>query len=189
MNRLFLGAMLFVMCGVVSAQTAKKPAAAVPQTNDKEYTDSILKNTTEKFFLTEFVDHLPASATVPSPMKVLGYPIGTPNKLTYTKDQFRYYRELEKATPRVKTFVAPEKSEQGKEQLLVVVGDEANIAKLARYKEITAKLADPRAINDETAKALIAEGVVIYLASGSIHSPDTGSPEMVIEMAFPRSRE
>jgi len=151
---------------------------------DTAYTESIIKNTTDKMFLTEIVDHLPASTKVPTPEKVLGYPIGTPNKLTYTKDQYRYYRELEKTTPRIKTFSAPEKSEQGREQMLVVVSDEANLAKLARYKEITAKLGDPRTINDELAKQLIAEGKAIYWASGSIHSPETGSPEMLMEMAY-----
>ena len=151
---------------------------------DTEYTESIIKNTTDKHFLTEIVDHLPASAKVPTPAKVLGYPVGTPGKLTYVKDQHRYYRELEKTTPRVRTFVAPEKSEQGREQLLVVVSDEENLAKIARYKEITAKLGDPRAINDEIAKQLIAEGKAVYWASGSIHSTETGSPEMLMEMAY-----
>ena len=135
-------------------------------------------------FLTEIVDHLPASAKVPTPEKILGYPVGTPNKLTYTKDQYRYYRELEKATPRVRTFIAPEKSEQGREQMLIAVSDEANLAKLARYKEITAKLGDPRQMNEEIAKQLVAEGKAIYWASGSIHSPETGSPEMLMEMAY-----
>jgi hypothetical protein len=135
-------------------------------------------------FLTELVDHLPASTKVPTPAKVLGYPVGTPNKLTYTKDQYRYYRELEKATPRVKVFTAPEKSELGREQLLVVVGDESNVANLAKYKEIAAKLSDPRRINDQEAKQLIGDGKVIYWASGSIHSPETGSPEMLMEMAY-----
>ncbi len=151
---------------------------------DTAYTESIIKNTTDKMFLTEIVDHLPASAKVPTPEKILGYPIGTPNKLTYTKDQYRYYRELEKTSARVKTFIAPEKSEGGKEQLLIAVSDEANIAKLARYKEITSKLADPRTINDELAKQLVAEGKAIYWASGSIHSNETGSPEMLMEMAY-----
>jgi hypothetical protein len=163
--------------GAVAASNATQPI-------DTAYTESIVKNTTDKMFLTEFVDHLPASAKVPTPEKVLGYPIGTPNKLTYVKDQHRYYRELEKATPRVRTFVAPEKSEQGREQLLVVVSDEENLAKIARYKEITAKLADPRAINDEIAKQLVAEGKAVYWASGSIHSSETGSPEMLMEMAY-----
>ena len=135
MNRLVLAAMLFVLCSVVSAQVPKNKTtasinkAAQPTTKtaqpidravqpmDKEYSDSIIKNTTEKFFLTELIDHLPASDKVPSPAKVLGYPIGEPNKLTYTKDQYRYYHELAKATPRVMTFTAPEKSEQGREQI------------------------------------------------------------------------
>jgi zinc carboxypeptidase len=155
-----------------------------PQLNDKEYTESIIKNTTEKFFLTELVDHLPASDKVPTPAKILGYPIGTPNKLTYAKDQYRYYRELEKVTPRLKTFVAPEKSEQGKEQMLVAISDEENLAKLARYKEITARLADPRRTDDAEAKRIIGEGKVFYWASGSIHSPETGSPEMLMELAY-----
>lgn len=189
MKRFVLPVLFLAFCIGVSAQKDLKSggggsAALTAQPVDREYTDSIVKNTTDKMFLTEIVDHLPASDKVPSPMKVLGYPIGTPNKLTYTKDQHRYYRELEKATPRVKTFVSPEKSEQGREQMLVVVSDEANIKNLAKYKEITAKLADPRTTGDDIAKALVAEGKAIYWASGSIHSPETGSPEMLMEMAY-----
>ena len=134
--------------------------------------------------MTELVDHLPASDKVPSPDKILGYAVGAPGHLTYTKDLYRYYRELEKTTPRVRTFVAPEKSEEGKEQLLIAVGDEAAIAKLDRYKEITAKLADPRGITDAEAEQLIGEGKALYWASGSIHSPETGSPEMLMELAY-----
>lgn len=204
MNRLFpvwfrQSCVQLALCGLIFssvtpalAQSNKKKAAtpapaaapAAPQANDKDYTDSILKNTTDKQFLTELVDHLPASDKVPTPAKVIGYPAGTPNKLTYTKDQYRYYRELEKATPRVKVFSAPEKSELGREQLLIAVGDEESLNNLAKYKDITAKLADPRRITDEQAKQLVGEGKAIYWASGSIHSPETGSPEMLMEMAY-----
>ena len=69
--------------------------------NNAEYGAKVKEYTTEPFFLTELVDHLPASDKVPSPDKVLGYPVGTPDKLTYSKDLYRYYRELEKPTPRV----------------------------------------------------------------------------------------
>jgi len=53
---------------------------------------------------------------------------------------------LEKATTRVRTFIAPEEERGRKEQMLVAVGDEALLAKLDRTKEITAKLADPRKV-------------------------------------------
>jgi hypothetical protein len=148
------------------------------------YGAKIAEYTTEKYFMTELVDHLPVSDKVPSPEKVLGYVVGTPNKLTYTKDLYRYYRELAAASPRVRVLVAPEKSEEGREQMLVLVSDEANLAKLDRYKEITAKLADPRKLSDAEAHTLVAEGKPFYWASGSIHSPETGSPEMLMEMAY-----
>ncbi len=184
------GAMLAVLTATGRAadppqRKSKGKAAAAPASKiNEEYTAKINEYTTEKYFLTELVDHLPASDKVPSPDKVLGYVVGTPNKLTYTKDMYRYYRELEKSTPRVRVFTAPERSEEGREQMLVVVSDEANIAKLDRYKEITARLADPRKINDAEAQQLIGEGKAIYWASGSIHSPEQGSCEMLMELAY-----
>ena len=165
-----------------SSSHAKVDAPKSADEND--YSKKIKEYTTEKFFLTELVDHLPMSDTVPSPDKVLGYIVGTPNKLTYSKDLYRYYRELARTSKRVRLFTAPEKSEEGKEQILVAVGDEALLAKLDRYKDITAKLADPRKISETEAQSLIGEGKVFYWASGSIHSPETGSPEMLMELAY-----
>jgi hypothetical protein len=162
--------------GATSSATTKSPSVL--------YAEKIKEYTTESYFVTELVDHLPISDKVPSPDKVLGYVIGTPNKLTYSKDLYRYYRALAGASNRVRVFSAPEKSEEGKEQILVAVGDEAAIAKLDRYKEITAKLADPRKITEAEAQSLIGEGKVFYWASGSIHSPETGSPEMLMELAY-----
>ena len=183
---LLIGALLFALAVAASAAVQKKAktATASAQRLNEEYTAKIKEFTTEKYFLTELVDHLPASDKVPSPDKVLGYVIGTPNKLTYTKDMYRYYRELEKASPRVRVFTAPERSEEGREQMLVLVSDEANLARLDRYKEITGKLADPRRTSDEQAQQLINEGKTFYWASGSIHSTETGSPEMLMELAY-----
>jgi Zinc carboxypeptidase len=176
--------------GASATASAPKTGAVNPKYTtpksalDTAYGAKIAEYTTEKYFMTELVDHLPLSDKVPSPQKVLGYAVGTPNKLTYTKDLYRYYRELAAASPRVRIFMAPEKSEEGREQMLVLVSDEANLARLDRYKEITAKLADPRKLTETEAQALVAEGKPFYWASGSIHSPETGSPEMLMEMAY-----
>jgi len=48
-------------------------------------------------------------------------------------------------------------SEEGRGDLVAAVSDEANLAKLDRYKEITARLADPRGLSDAEAQKLIAE--------------------------------
>lgn len=194
---LVAGVTLWQFAAGAHAQQTEKPKTAHPASgskstsgkndatpNNAEYAAKVKEYTTESYFMTELVDHLPASDRVPSPDKVLGYAVGAPGHLTYTKDLYRYYRELEKTTARVKVFSAPEKSEEGKEQLLIAVGDEAALARLDRYKEITAKLADPRKISDAEAEQLIGEGKVFYWASGSIHSPETGSPEMLMELAY-----
>src|SRR5580700_2558992 len=143
------------------------------QKNDEAYTAKIREYTTEAFLTTELVDHLPASATVPSPDKALGHIVGAPNKLTYTKDINAYMRTLEKASKRVKVFSIG-KSEEGREMLLVAISDEEHIANLDHYREITAKLADPRRTPQAEADKLIAEGLPMYWATGSIHSPETG---------------
>lgn len=73
------------------------PGLVLAQPSDEAYGKKIREYTTDPMFLTELVDHLPASARVPSPEKFLGYVVGTPNRLTYAKDVHRYFRELAKA--------------------------------------------------------------------------------------------
>jgi dipeptidyl aminopeptidase/acylaminoacyl peptidase len=150
---------------------------------DNDYTAKIREYTTEPFFLTELVDHLPSSAIVPSPKKALGYVVGTPEKLTYTKDINAYFRALAAASPRVKVWTIG-KSEEGREMLLAAVSSEENLAKIDQFKQITAKLADPRKTTDTQTAALVHEAKPFYWLSGSIHSPETGSPEMLMELAY-----
>jgi len=166
---------------VYAQQAATKVAPA--QKLDEDYTARIKKATPDPRIITEYVDHLPASATVPSPLKFFGYVPGEPGHLTYHADIVRYYEALEKASPRVKLFKIG-KSEEGRDMVALAIADEATIKQLDKYQGITAKLTDPRAISEAQAKQLIASGKPIYYACGSIHTPETGSPEMLIELAF-----
>jgi len=152
------------------------------QPNDKSYTDKIQQYTTEKFFLTELVDHLPASS-IPTPEKILGHICGAPDILSYTQDVNRYMRELAKATNRVKVF-SMGKSEEGREMILVAVSDAANLQKLERYKLLNAALTDPRKTTEAQAQRLIKEDIPMYWATGAMHSPESGSPEMLMELAY-----
>jgi hypothetical protein len=179
-RRIWLPAMAAFLFASFTASLAGAQSAPA---NDEEYGKKIREFTTEPFFLTDLVDHLPASSTVPSPDKILGHIVGAPDFLTYSKDIYRYYDELAKASPRVKVYRVG-KSEEGRDFLLIAVSDEANIAQLDHLRDITAKLADPRKISDADAKQLIAGGKPFYWASGSIHSPETGSPEMLMELAY-----
>jgi hypothetical protein len=174
-----------VLAGPPQSRPPKtQPGLQAAQAINEEYTGRIREYTTEKFFLTDLVDYLPASDKVPSPDKVLGYAIGAPDRLTYTRDINRYMQELAKASPRVRVFTIG-LSDEGREVLAVMVSDEANLTRLERIKDVNRLLADPRKIRDEAeAAGLMAETKPIYWACGSIHSPETGSPEMLMELAY-----
>src|SRR5204863_5603237 len=167
----------------VHAQQSQTRPAAVAQKLDEDYTARIKKATPDPRIITEYVDHMPASATVPSPLKFFGYVPGEPGHLTYHADIVRYYEALAKASPRVKLFRIG-KSEEGRDMVALAIADEATIKQLDKYKQITAKLTDPRKLQEAEARQLIATGKPIYYATGSIHTPETGSPEMLVELAF-----
>ena len=124
---------------------AKKPAG---QRLDAVYTAKIKELTTDPRFITELVDHLPASDTVPSPLAMFGRIPGTPDELTYSKDVYRYFDALDAASDRVKV-VRIGKTEEGREMITVIVADEATIRTLDKWKGITAQLTDPRGLADE----------------------------------------
>jgi hypothetical protein len=135
-------------------------------------------------FTTELVSSLPASATVPTPLKVLGYVPGTLGRLSYVADLNRYFDALAAAAPnRVKKFSLG-KSEEGRESIVVAISDEANIANLEQNRAALGRLADPRGLSPADRARLIKETKPIYWLSGSIHSPETGSPEMLMELAY-----
>ena len=153
------------------------------QQNDADYTRQIKQFTTGPQFITEMVDHLPLSARVPTPLKFFGYIAGAEGHLTYSEDVNRYMRALEAASARVKVFSIG-KSEEGREMIAVAVGSDESIAHLDRYRDITKRLADPRSLTDADAEKLVTAGKPIYYITGSIHSPETGSPEMLMELAY-----
>ena len=166
-----------------AALIAVAVSAFAQQPVDKIYTDEIRKQTSDPRFLTELVDHLPASQNVPSPLAHHGYIAGAEGHLTHTADVAGYMRVLEQVSSRVRVFSAGV-SEEGREMIVVAISDEDTISDLDRYREITRKLADPRKLSDAEAKRLIAEGKPFYYATGGMHSPETGSPEMQMELAY-----
>jgi len=180
-----IGLALTVGITAPRALDAQSKAAALAQKMDDEYTKKIVDGTPDKRILTELVDHmpLPADPKVPSPLKVLGYIPGEGGRLTYSADVYKYLDALDAASPRV-TCWSIGKTEEGRDTRACAVADEATIRDLAKYKKITADLTDPRKTSDAVAKQLIATGKPIYWATGSIHSPETGSVEMLMELGY-----
>ncbi|MFZ2491990.1 MAG: M14 family zinc carboxypeptidase [Thermoanaerobaculia bacterium] len=162
---------------------AATAAFAQTQAIDEEYTKLIRQNTTESRFLTELVDHLPSSDGVPTPLKVNGYVAGAEGELTYAEGVHAYMRALEGASKRIKV-ISVGRTEEGREMIVAAISSEETIAALDRYREITRRLADPRTTSEAEARELIRTGKPFYYATGAMHSPETGSPEMLMELAY-----
>ncbi len=168
---------------VAGAALALTSAAAAQQPLDTAYTRQIRSLTSEPRFNTDLTDHLPDDPRVPTPLDILGYVPGTIGRLSHVADLNRYFRALAAATPRVRVFEVG-LSDERREMIAVAIADSATIAGLDGYREITRRLADPRGLDSVEARALIGRGKPIYYLTGSIHSPETGSPEMLMELAY-----
>jgi Zinc carboxypeptidase len=158
-------------------------AAFAQQSQDSEYARLVKEWTTRPEFMSPLVDHLPKVSTVPTTRDVLGYYVGQPKKLTHYADLVRYYRALAAASNRVKILTTGQ-TDEGREQLVVVISGEETIRNLDAYKGYLAKLADPRGLSGDQAKQIIAQAKPIYMLTGGLHSAETGPPEMLMELAY-----
>ncbi len=177
MRKLTIGMWL---CGLLAAIAVPVRAQ---QAMDETYAAKIKEYTTDDRFLNEWVDHLPKSDTVPSPLDYFGDIIGAPGTLHYTHEIYAYLREIANASPRVMVRTIGQ-SEEGREMIEVIIADEATLRNIDTYRGYLNRLADPRGLSDAEAREIIAKAKPIYYITGGLHSPETGSPEMLMELAY-----
>src|ERR1044072_8024634 len=173
-SSLLCATLLLIIASAFSVSAQNGYARDSSQPVDQDYTKKIAEYTTEKFFNSPLTDYLPASPNVPTPKAVLGDVAGAPGKLPYSADVYKYFRLLEKASPRVKVFSIGT-TEEGREMIAVAVASESLLAKLEENRARLTKLADPRLINMKEAEAekLVDQSFPIYYITGTIHSPQT----------------
>ena len=188
-SRLVLLCACVVLCSAIRPVHAQELNANYDrdpnQPIDQHYTDQVQKYTTDKSFISPLVNYLPASKTVPTPEKVLGDVSGAPDMLPYAEDVYKYFRMLEAASPRVKVFTIGH-TEEGREMIAVAIADPALLAGAKENDARLAQLADPRTIgsDDAKARAVIDKSYPVYYITGTIHSPETGAPTALMEMAY-----
>ena len=177
---------LTLISAVVAAPIlAQRPGVtAATQKIDETYTATIRQNLQDPRFTTELVDHLPASDTVPSPLTFLGRAVGTPGELTYARDIHRYYAALANAAPGRARYFTIGTTEEGRDIVALAIADEATIASLEAFRGMLGELTDPRRTTEARAQQLLHTARPIYYVTSGLHSPETGGPEMLIELAY-----
>lgn len=108
---------------------------------------------------------------VPSPKSHFGFSIGDNYHLaTYTQTE-TYLKKVAANSNKVK-LQSIGKTEEGREQYMVIVSDPANLAKLEKYKSISQRMARAEGLTDADAKALAAEGKSVVWIDGGLHATE-----------------
>src|SRR5215471_10396944 len=92
-------------------------------------------------------------AQVKSPQDYLGFRVGEDFKLADWQQITSYFNDLGKTSDRVHVDVIGQTTLK-KPFLRVTITSPENYAKIARYEEITRRLADPRGLSSEDAEKL-----------------------------------
>jgi Zinc carboxypeptidase len=172
---------ILVLLSMIKLISAQSPAG--PDKPEPGSVEAIAQWVTDPRFSNPWVSYVPDSPTVVSPSKYLGRAVGAPGELSKVATIHGYFRELARTSPRVKVETIG-RSDEGRDILLVIISDEAAIRDLDKMKAATAALADPRVTSPERAEVLIAAAKPFYFFNAGLHSSESGSPEMVMELAY-----
>ena len=140
-----------------------------------------------KIFLTCGVILMTAFAVsaqgIPSPKEHFGFNIGDNYQLaTFTQTE-GYFKKLAAASNKVKLQVIG-KTEEGRNQYMVIVSDPANIRQLAKYKSISQKLARAENLSDAEAKQLAKDGKSVVWIDGGLHATEVTGIHQLIQTLY-----
>jgi hypothetical protein len=146
--------------------------------------DSGLKNIFLSLVLFMLVFSPAASQTskIPSPKEHFGFNIGDDYNLsTYTQTE-AYFKKLA-LSDRTK-LVDIGLTEEGRHQYMLIVSSPTNIKNLAKYQDISRKLARAEGISEEQAQSMANEGKSVVWIDGGLHATEVVGSHQLIETAW-----
>jgi hypothetical protein len=94
-----------------------------------------------------------------------------------------YFATLAKESDRIK-LVEIGKTSEGKPMIMLVITSPENHKKLARYKEISQKLARAEGLTDDEARKLAAEGKAVVWIHAGLHATESINPQGMFTFAY-----
>jgi hypothetical protein len=126
---------------------------------------------------------LTQAQTIPSPKSHFGFNIGDNYHLaTFTQTE-AYFKKLAAASNKVKLQVIG-KTEEGRNQYMLIVSDPSNINQLAKYKSISQKMALAEDLSDADAKQLAKEGKSVVWIDGGLHATEVVGIHQLIQTLY-----
>lgn len=121
--------------------------------------------------------------SIPTPKQHFGFNIGDNYQLANYTQTEAYFRKLAASSDRVHLVVIG-KTEEGRDQLMLIVSSPANIKNLDRYKTISQQLAHAENLSPEQARALASEGKAVVWIDGGLHATEVVGAHQLIETAY-----
>ncbi|MCA6482642.1 MAG: peptidase [Chitinophagaceae bacterium] len=120
---------------------------------------------------------------IPTPSQHFGFSIGDDYMLaTFTQTE-AYFKQLAATSDRVR-MISIGKTEEGRDQPMLIVTSPANLKKLDDYKTISRRLALAENLSDTEARALAASGKAIVWIDGGLHANEVVGAHQLIETAY-----
>ena len=125
-----------------------------------------------------------ATESVPSPRSILNFTPGDDRTIADWRQITDYFARLDRASSRVEVRNLGQTT-LGRPMIAAFISAPENIRQLARFQEISARLADPRRVRNEAERdGLTREGKTIVVISCSIHSTEIVASQMSMQLAF-----
>ena len=120
---------------------------------------------------------------IPSPKEHFGFNIGDNFMLANYTATEAYFKKLDQASDRAK-LVSIGKTEEGRDQFMMIVTSPENHKNIEKYKSIAQKMARAEDMTDAEAKALAAQGKAVVWIDGGLHATEVVGAHQLIELAF-----
>lgn len=142
----------------------------------------MVKKAFSLLWLASLVFFTASSQSIPTPKSYFGFSIGDDYQLASFTQTEGYFKQLAANSNRAKYTVIG-KTEEGRNQCMLIITSPANQKKLLYYKEISQKMGNAE-IGLEEAKQLAKEGKAVVWIDGGLHATETVGIHQLIETAY-----
>lgn len=122
-------------------------------------------------------------AQLTSPKEEFGFSIGDDYQLVNYARLSAWWRKLDRQSDRM-SLVEIGKSSEGRPMIMAIITAPKNFGKLARYKEISKRLALGQGLTDAEARKLAAEGKAVVWIDGGLHATEIVGSQSVAELVW-----
>ncbi|MBI2535500.1 MAG: peptidase M14 family protein, partial [Gemmatimonadetes bacterium] len=118
-----------------------------------------------------------------SPEQFFGFPMGADRKLARWDKLVEYYHLLDRQSDRMQVVnLGP--TTMGNPFLVLFISSPQNLARLDEFRQMNAKLSDPRGVSEDEIRRIVANGKAVVVQSFGLHSSEVAASQTAAELMY-----